>query len=826
MSSETKFVDVILPLALPKLYTYRIQRELAEEIQVGQRVIVQFGKNKLYSALVKKVHITPPEKYEAKYIDSILDNEPLVTEQQFLFWDWLSSYYMCMQGEVMNAAIPSGLKLSSETYFVLNASFDGDLSALNEAESSVVEAFQATDTLSVKDIEVIVDRKTVYPITKKLIENNIIVLQEDLKDAYRPKLVSHIVLNESYRQEEKLKELFDTLNRAPAQLRALMAYIHWSQQKKNDTIKKSFLIEDSKVSPNVITELVKKEIFEEVQIETSRLASYSGEIQQIKNLSEAQQIAYQQIQDQFLEKEVVLLHGVTSSGKTEIYIKLIEEQLEKGNQVLYLLPEIALTTQIIFRLQKHFGNDILVYHSRYSNNERVEVWKKMADFHYTKSRKRGFVILGARSAIFLPYTNLGLIVIDEEHETSYKQIEPSPKYSGRDAGIYLAGLFKANVLLGSATPSIETYWNAQQKKYGYVSLETRFGNVKMPEILVADIKEDTRKKKMKSHFSPLLVKEMTEALERKEQIILFQNRRGFSPFLQCEKCLHIPKCIRCDVSLTYHKYVNHLKCHYCGFIERSTGKCGACGSVEVKLKGFGTEKIEEEISLFFPAASVKRMDLETTRSKYSYQHIINDFEDHKIDILVGTQMVTKGLDFGNVSLVGVLDADSLLYFPDFRAYERSFQLMAQVSGRAGRKEKRGKVIIQTMNPYHSVIRNVIDNDYTTLYNTEILNRVNFKYPPFYRLIQIRLKHRDKHLIDEGASRFADQLKKTFSDRILGPEMPFVSRVRNLYQKDILIKIERGVSLNKTKLLVQQHVDIFLSETSFKSIRILIDVDPL
>jgi len=615
--------------------------------------------------------------------------------------------------------------------------------------------------------------------------------------------------------------------------------------------------------------MVQKNIFELIEREVGRFSS-SDYTTKIFQLNDVQQKVLESIQEQFspkslvqslksessalniesdkssinrlqstTAKDVVLLHGVTSSGKTEIYVRLIEQALAEGKQVLYLLPEIALTTQIINRLRKYFGDIVGVYHSKFNTNERVEIWNavlsskskvqgsKLDDSETLNFKLSNFkLIVGARSSLFLPYSNLGLIIVDEEHDTSFKQYDPAPRYNARDAAIYLAHIHKAKTLLGSATPSIESYFNAQEGKYGFAEIHERFGGVKMPEILLADVKEAKLKKQLKSHFAPLLLDTVKLALQNKEQIILFQNRRGFAPQLECNKCAWVPHCVNCDVSLTYHKTSNQLRCHYCGYSVKPPAKCAACGDTDIRMKGFGTEKIEEELALFFPDANIARMDLDTTRSKFAYQHIIQDFEDGKIDILVGTQMVTKGLDFDNVGVVGILNADSMLNFPDFRSFERSYQLMAQVSGRAGRKNKRGKVIIQTQNPEHSIIADVVNNNYLSMYTNQLLDRKNFNYPPYYRLIEMKVIHKDVNMVNVASKFIADNLKQHFGKRVLGPEFPLVSRIRNLYHKTILLKIEREGSVVQAKKIITDVLVQFKSNPDYKSVRIQIDVDPM
>jgi primosomal protein N' (replication factor Y) (superfamily II helicase) len=839
MSRTTLFVDVILPLSVPNLYTYRVPFEWNDTIAPGQRVVVQFGKGKLYSALVRNIHEIPPKLYSAKYIEAILDESPVVNGKQFELWDWMSQYYMCPVGDVMVAALPGGLRLASETRIVLNDDYKLQLekNKLSDKEYAVIEALEVRNILSLQDVSAVVEQKTVYPLIKQLIEKGIVLIQEELKEKFKPKLETYLRLTEEADKEENLKAIFETLEKkAPKQLDVLMAYITISKRYSQNVqeVKKSEVVKMLEGSEGTIRSMVKKNIFEIYEREAGRLSPYENE-NKISTLNEIQQEVLNSIRSQFNwtgeerkkenEKDVVLLHGVTSSGKTEIYVKLIEEVLAQGKQVLYLLPEIALTTQIINRLRKYFGESVGVYHSKFNENERVEVWNSVLGSDTKKSLHNFRLIIGARSALFLPFSNLGLVIVDEEHDTSFKQYDPSPRYNARDAAIYLSHIHKAKTLLGSATPSVESYFNAQEGKYGFAEITTRFGGVQMPEILVADVKEAMKRKEMKSHFSPLLLDTVTLALDRKEQVILFQNRRGFAPQLECNMCAWVPQCVNCDVSLTYHKTSNQLRCHYCGYSMKPPSACSACGDTNLKMKGFGTEKIEEELSIFYPKAKIARMDLDTTRSKFAHQHIIRDFEEGKIDILVGTQMVTKGLDFDNVSMVGILNSDSMLNFPDFRSFERSYQLMAQVSGRAGRKNKRGKVIIQSQNPEHSIIREVIANDYLSMYTNQLLDRKNFNYPPYFRLIEITLIHRDLNLVNAAAKYLADDLKGSFGKRVLGPEFPIVSRIRNLFHKNILLKVEREASVVQAKKVVSE-ILLNFRNSDYKQVRIRIDVDPM
>ena len=815
---ETLFVEVILPLAIAKNYTYRVPFQLNNEVAIGKRVVVQFGKSKLYTAIVASIGNQAPEKYEAKYLIEILDDRPVVSERQLQFWQWLSEYYMCTVGEVMNAALPSALKLASETKVVLNKGFEFDRAALHDKEFMIVEALELQSELTVGDIAKLLGQKTVMPILKLMFEKNVINISEEVSERYKPRKKTFIKLNPIYNDPENLKELFPILEkRAPKQADALLAYIKLARHQK--TISKSELVEESGAGDASIKSLIEKEIFIAEEKNVSRLYFDDDEFSSDFLLSDNQQNALGEIKELFAQKDVVLLHGVTSSGKTQIYIRLIEDMINSGRQVLYLLPEIALTTHIIERLRQYFGSSIGVYHSRFNDNERVEVWQKVLNHEYK-------VVLGARSSVFLPFDDLGMIIVDEEHETSYKQFDPAPRYNARDAAVYLANTYHSKVLLGSATPSFETYYNARTHKYGLVELLERFGGVELPQTEVVSIAEETKKKTMQSHFTSVLMEDMAKALSNKEQVILFQNRRGYAPLLICRTCAYTPKCINCDVSLTYHKSSGKLHCHYCGYREDAPSICPACGSTHLEYKGFGTEKVEDELTMLLPEARISRMDLDTTRSKNSLQNILNDLEEKRIDILVGTQMVAKGLDFSDITVIGIINADSLLKYPDYRANERSFQMLAQVSGRAGRRGKQGKVVIQTYDPNHRVIKQVIENDYKDLYLTEMEERRSFKYPPFYRIINLDIKHKNADILYNQAEYMATELRKNFGDRVIGPEVPLVSRIRNYYIKSIMLKFEKdGVSINRVKAVIRDIITQFQTTKLSKGSIIQPDVDP-
>ena len=779
------------------------------------RVAVSFGKTKMYTALVLNIHQNAPELYEAKEIHQILDEKPIVTEVQLKNWQWISTYYMCSLGDVYRAALPSAFLLESETVVLKNESFT-DEDTLTDEEFLIFEALQHQSQLTIHQVSDILGKKKVLPTIDKLIQKNVVSVQEEIYEQYKPKMVKYVRLNSLYTSGEALQGLLEQLNSAKKQREAVLGYFQLAAG--NKPIKVKDLETNVGVSSAVIKVLVDKDIFELYQIQTDRI-NFKGETNGLKELNEFQEKALTEIKASFKEKEVVLLHGITSSGKTEVYTKLIEDNLNSGKQILFLLPEIALTTQIISRLENYFGNQISVFHSKYSMNERVEVWNNVLN-----NKPKAQIILGARSSIFLPFSNLGLIIVDEEHETSYKQFEPSPRYHARDTAVVLAHQHKAKILLGSATPSLESYFNTENGKYGLVELNRRFGNVQLPKIELINVKEKQRKKQMSGHFSDRLLTLINEALENKEQVILFQNRRGFSPVVECTTCGVTPQCPNCDVSLTYHKYKGELKCHYCNYLRAMPNSCAACGSNTLDTKGFGTEQIELELKKLFPDHNIGRMDLDTTRGKNGYQKIIGAFEAHEIDVLVGTQMLSKGLDFENVSLVGILNADTMLNFPDFRAHERSYHMMVQVSGRSGRSKKQGNVAIQTFNPYHQILQQVSTTNYAEMYKEQLQERWQFQYPPYYRLIKITLKHKDFTKVESGIDWLARALQNMYKENVLGPTAPVVSRVRNQYIKNITIKIPPKQSLAETKQQLQRIKETFQSVKDFRPIRFITDVD--
>ncbi|PIF62479.1 MULTISPECIES: primosomal protein N' [unclassified Flavobacterium] len=812
------FVEVILPLSLAKTFTYSVSEAEFHYIKIGMRLAVPFGKSKIYTALVIEIHQNKPTLYEAKEIHQILDEKPIVTEIQIAHWQWIASYYMCAIGDVYRGAMPSALLLESETIISQKTDLVIDASLLSDDEFLVYEALQQQSSLKVQDIMAILNKKNIFPVIQKLIDKNILVLQEEIQETYKPKLVRYVRLHPKYESNEGLSELLETLKSANKQKEIVLNYFQLSAvEKKPITVKK--LVEAANSSSAVVKALIEKEIFEDYFLQEDRV-NFTGKIREDQlQLSLAQQKAFEEIKESFTQKEVCLLHGVTSSGKTEIYIKLIEEYLETGKQILYLLPEIALTTQLVGRLRTYFGNKVAVFHSKYNNNERIEVWNQVL-----VNSEKAQVVIGARSSLFLPFYNLGFIIVDEEHEQTFKQVDPAPRYHARDAAIVLAHSHKAKVLLGSATPSIETYFNAKSDKFGLVEISERFGNVMMPNIELVDLKDKYFRKKMTGHFSDVLIEEINIALSLGEQVILFQNRRGYSPVIECMTCGHVPQCQQCDVSLTYHKHKNQLRCHYCGYTMAKPTHCHSCSSVDLTTKGFGTEQIEQELVSIFPNSKIGRMDQDTTRGKFGFEKIIDSFKNREMDILVGTQMLAKGLDFDNVSLVGIMNADNMLYHPDFRAFERSFQMMTQVAGRAGRSEKQGKVVIQTYNPNHNTIQQVTNNDYLGMYKEQLYDRQIYKYPPYFRIIKLTLKQRDFDKLKEGSMWLYQVMSQNLNMPVLGPEEPAISRIRNEYIRTIIIKIPQNASIVSTKKTIQKMLNSFEAVAQYRAIKVTSNVD--
>jgi primosomal protein N' (replication factor Y) len=812
------FAEVILPLSLAKTFTYNVSETEYNYIKKGMRVAVPFGKSKVYTALVIDTHQNQPTLYDAKEIHQILDERPIVTVVQIAHWQWIASYYMCAIGDVYRGAMPSGLLLESETIISQKTDVFVDESKLSDDEYLIYQALKQQSSLKIQDIVSILNKKNIFPVIQKLIDKNILVLQEEMLESYKPKLVRYIRLHSDYESNQGLSELLEKLKSASKQKEIVLAFFQLSASEKKPITAKNLITAADSTSAT-IKALIDKGIFEDYFIQQDRVNFSEKTKEEELRLSDAQQNAFDSIKTNFLQKDVCLLHGVTSSGKTEIYIKLIEEYLATGKQVLYLLPEIALTTQLVARLSAYFGNKVAVFHSKYNNHERVEVWTQVL-----KNSEKAQIIIGARSALFLPFHNLGFIIVDEEHEQTFKQVDPAPRYHARDASIVLANLHKAKVLLGSATPSIETHFNAKSGKYGLVEITERYGKVMMPEIELVDLKDKYFRKRMKGHFSDSLIEGIATAMSLGEQVILFQNRRGYSPLLECMTCGHVPHCQQCDVSLTYHKHKNQLRCHYCGYSIAKPTHCHSCSSVELTTKGFGTEQIQQELTALFPDNKVGRMDQDTTRGKFGFEKIIDGFKNREVDILVGTQMLAKGLDFDNVSLVGIMNADNMLYHPDFRAFERSFQMMVQVSGRSGRSEKQGKVIIQTYNPNHNTIQQVTNNNYLGMYNEQLYDRQIYKYPPYFRIIKLTLKQRDFNKLKEGAMWLYQVMSLNLNMPVLGPEEPAISRIRNEYIRIIIIKIPQNTSVAGTKKTIQKMLNSFDAVAQYRAIKVSVNVD--
>ena len=817
-----KYVDVIVPLPIASQYTYSLPPEFEESVKEGCRVVVSFGPKKFYTAIVTKVHDAAPEGYETKDIEEVLDASPVLLPRQLEFWNWLSTYYLCTLGDVYKAAVPSGMKLESETIVVYNEEFEA-IQPLGDSEQRLLDVLSSDKEQCVTQLQRTLALKNILPVVKRLLDKEAIFVKEDLKRNYKPRTEARVRLVNRGLDELGMMALFNELSRAKKQLAVLMKYVElsgWSSRDESlNEVAKKDLLEKANATTTIFNGLVDNGIFEVYYQEIGRLDKSEVSLSEGNVLNPSQQMAFTSILENFRQKSVCLLHGVTSSGKTEIYIHLIQEALRQGKQVLYLLPEIALTTQITERLKRVFGNRLGVYHSKFPDAERVEIWQKQL------GEKEYDVILGVRSSIFLPFKRLGLVIVDEEHENTYKQQDPAPRYHARSSAIMLASMYGAKVLLGTATPSVESYFNATNGKYGLVELKERFKDIQLPHIECVDIKELAHQKRMQGPFSPMLVKEIRQALDKKEQVILFQNRRGFAPMIECHTCGWVPKCKNCDVSLTYHKGLNVLTCHYCGYTYPVPRSCPACGGVELQHKGFGTERIEDDIKLIFPEARVARMDLDTTRTRSAYEKIIADFEGGKTDILIGTQMVSKGLDFDRVSIVGILNADSMLNYPDFRSYERAFQLMAQVAGRAGRKNKQGLVILQTKSPDLPVIHQVMRNDYEGLYLDQLAERQLFRYPPYYRLIYVYLKHRKESVLEQASDMMAQYLRSALGDRVLGPDKPPVARVQTLYIKKMIVKVEQTASIAKVRDYLLSVQRAIVEDERFRSLIVYYDVEP-
>ena len=814
LNEEASFyAEVIIPLALPNTYTYAVPAMFSTKIQIGCRVEVVLGKAKRYAGIIKSITRSPPA-YNTKSIINVLDDKPLVYPQQLQLWKWISSYYMCSEGEVMAAALPAHFKLSSETIILFNEEYGDDFTALNNEEYLIAEALQIKSQLNLTEVQQILDITHVYPVIKSLIEKNVCIVWEALSERYKSKMEKFVVLNPMYNDEKKLSELLNNWGKAPKQMELLLSYLHLI--KTEGEVSQTALLKKAGATPAQLHGLADKNIVLIEKRGVDRIKAIPKAMEINFQLSAAQQVAFKQVQTKLLDKNVCLLHGVTGSGKTQVYIKLMEACYQTGKQVLYLLPEIALTAQMIRRLQLHFGGNIAIYHSKFNNNERVELWNKI------KSGETR-IVLGARSALFLPFKELGLIIVDEEHDTSFKQYEPAPRYHARDAAVYYAHIFNAKVILGSATPSIETYYNAQKGKYALVELNERYGGMAMPAIEIIDTRQVVQKGKVM--LSPQLVAEVEKTVAANRQVILFQNRRGYSPYLICGTCGYLPQCKNCDVTLTLHKYSNKMHCHYCGTTYPKLVECPACGTVKWNEKNFGTEKIEEMIDEKFPKLKVARMDVDAVKGKNAHDSLIKLFEQHRIDVLVGTQMVVKGLDFEKVSLVGILDADGLLSFADFRVNERAFQLMEQVSGRAGRKDTLGKVMIQATQVNHPVLKFVKEHDYKKMYAFEIENRQQFLYPPFSRIIKITLKHISKEVVDDIAEKLGSALERDLPKLVIGPAAPVVGRIRNQYLMELMIKLPLDINqIGRYKQIIRNHFNLLHTEKRFKAVTMIADVD--
>lgn len=823
MTDYKLFAEVILPLPLPRNYTYAVPAAFEKLAAPGMRVEIQFGAKRIYSGIIKSLTNKKPDALiKLKPILNVLDLHPVVFQNQLKLWEWISDYYLCNEGDVMQAALPAVFKLESKSSFILHPHFDGNFDWLGDKEYLVAEALTVQHELSVEQISRITGLVSVQKLISSMLEKKVLLMKEQLQEKLKPKFEWWVKLNDAYKDDDALKKLFDELeHKAPQQLQWLLSWFQMVNLSKEHSLafRKADLKQKCKGNDAAFSALVKKNIFQVEERIASRIEMQNNATDTAEDLSIAQQAAFEAVKKQFEKTNTVLLHGVTGSGKTNIYIKLIEEQLAVGKQVLYLLPEIALTTQITSRLKKVFGNELGIYHSKFNHQERVEIWNQVLE-------KKLNVVIGARSALFLPMSDIGFIIVDEEHDTSYKQYDPSPRYHARDAAVYYASLFHAKTLLGTATPSIETFANCKAGKYGLVKLKERFGGLQLPQTIIADTLKEKKQKTMHGHFSSTLLDEMKKTLLANEQVILFQNRRGYAPYTECKTCGWTPECPNCDVKLIYHKKPNELKCHYCNYRHSNFASCPACGGNELHIEGFGTEKIEDELPLFIPGIKVGRMDVDTVRTKNSHNKLIHDFEEQKIQVLVGTQMVTKGLDFDHVSLVGILSADQLINQSDFRAAERAFQLMEQVKGRAGRKNKRGLVVVQTNNPNYAVLRYWMNNDFDGFYDEEIVQREKFSYPPFTRIIRLTLKHKNKDLVQRAAIWFADLLRKKLGTRLLGPAEPVIGKIKNMYLMDMIIKLEKNQALIKdVKQLIRKNQEDMKLNSAYKQVLLEVDVDP-
>ncbi len=821
----THFAEVLLPLPLYSTYTYRIPSMMDGKVGIGYRVIVPFGKKKFYTGIVLSIHSSEPKGYEVKEIAELLDTAPIVKHPQLKLWDWISQYYLCPPGDVLKAALPAGLKVESETFVEVDPDYEESIEQrLTEREAIILQQVSHNGKMSVDEIKRKSGLSSVEVTISRMVEKGSLIIAEKLVERYRPKKETFVRLAIDRNNQELMHKAFDAVKGAKKQEQLLIALIDAlnkrHREKQSLEVSRNELLKSTGLSTAIAAALAQKGVIEIFTREINRF-KYSGvSTRSLPTLSEAQAQALNEIHTSFLEKNITLLHGVTSSGKTEIYTHLIDHVLKKGEQVLYLVPEIALTTQLTMRLQRVFGEKVIIYHSKFSDNERVDLWKRIL------TDASPCVILGARSSVFLPFSKLGLVIVDEEHETSYKQFDPAPRYNARDTGIVLASMHGAKTLLGSATPAIETYNKALEGKYGLVTLSQRYEGVKLPDIELIDLKEERNRQRLTGPISYPLVMQAREALKRKEQIILFHNRRGFAPVIVCRQCGYVPKCQNCDVSLTYHRRAGEMVCHYCGATYKMPTMCPACKEPAIEVYGYGTERIENVTAMTFPDIPALRMDLDTTRNKDGYENIISDFSQGKAQILIGTQMVTKGLDFDKVSIVGVLNADTLLNFPDFRSGERAFNMLAQVSGRAGRRNTRGKVVIQTSQPAHPILAFVKAHNYLGYFQHELEERRRFNYPPFTRIINIYLKHRDETTLTIAASQYSQILRQLFGNRVFGPEEPYVGRVQSLYIRKIMLKIEINASMKKVKDILRHTYESFMENKDFRSLQVYYDVDPM
>lgn len=821
----TLYSEIILPLPLNATFTYRIPEAMVNKIKIGHRVIVQFGSKKFYTGIVSSISPIAPEGYEVKDIATLLDEYPIVKHPQLKFWEWISDYYLCSIGEVYKAAVPVGLKVESETFIEINNDIDfNEIQQLGEREIIVWQLLDHEGKLSLADIEKKTGFKNGITIINNLLEHDAVIISEKLIERYRSKKEIYLKINIPQNNSEELHKAFGAVKGAKKQETALLALLELSEFNRKDKepidISRAQLLERTGLNTTIISALAKKGIIDIYKKDVNRFQFNGIVTNQLPTLSSAQNNALKEILDSYIEHDITLLHGVTSSGKTEIYIHLISLILQRGDQALFLVPEIALTTQQTRRLQKVFGDRVLIYHSRFSDNARVDIWKKLLN------ENEPCVIIGARSSLFLPFTRLGIVIVDEEHESSYKQYDPAPRYNARDIAIVLASMHGAKTLLGSATPSIETYYKAKSGKFGFVELLTRYEDVTLPEIDVIDMTTSRKRYLTNGSFAQPTIVASRKTLDEKKQIIFFHNRRGFAPLARCKQCAWTPKCQHCDVSLTYHRFQNQLVCHYCGATYPLPSICPSCKEPAVEILGYGTERVEEEVAKLFPDNKILRMDLDTTRNKDSYENIIDDFSNHKADILVGTQMVTKGLDFGDVNLVAVLNADTIINFPDFRSSERAFNMLEQVSGRAGRRSTQGKVIIQTYNPNHPVIGYLKNHDYIGFYNHELEERRLFNYPPYTRVIYIYLKHRDNDTLTEIATIYASRLRELFGNRVFGPEEPMIARIQSLHIRKIMLKVETNASMKKVKTILRNTYEQMHQLPRMKGMIVYYDVDPM